>query len=162
MMTTDPPARLLGPGSVLLTGPGVRLALVMAEAVLRSERRNGRAPAAVLVHLAQVLALAAPQDALRLPELLRAAGPEVAHACSAARAEAGLAAAAGSGAPSGRERLSTQEAARVLGITDRGVRWLCQAGRLRAARHPVTGVWAIEATSVTVYRWWRQAREQAA
>jgi hypothetical protein len=161
--TTDPPARLLGPGRVLLTGTGVRLAACMAEAVLRSERRNGRAPAAGLARLAQVLALAAPAEALRLPELLRVAGPEVAYACSAAQAEAELAAAAGRDAPWQRGQAGIAEAAQSLGITRRGARWLCQAGRLRAARNRVTGAWQIDRASIAAYARWREAgRGQAA
>ena len=126
----DPVAWLLPDGRVVLERPGAGQAALAVEAALRSDRRNGRPPGRDLAILAAVLAAAVPQVAAVLPEV---------RGCwSAARAEAGLA----RRAPGGRFWLSSREVAALTGTTDRGVRWACTTGRLRATRTPA-GTWAI-------------------
>jgi hypothetical protein len=138
-MMTDPPAWLLADGRVVLERGGAVLAVLALEAALRSDRRNGRAPGRDLVVLGSVLAAAVPRRAAQLPE--------VQQCWSAVCAEAGLAAQA----PVSRFWLTVPEVARLGGITERGVRWACAAGHVRACRTPA-GRWAIDPASAEEWR----------
>jgi hypothetical protein len=122
----------------MLEPRGVQLVMLAVEVVLRDGRRNGRAPSRDLRDLAAALAVAAPDVAARLPE--------VAKSWSAVSVEAGF----GPGAPARGGWLSVPEAARVCGITDRGVRWACAEGRLHARRTPA-GRWVIDSASAEDY-----------
>lgn len=145
---TDQPAWLLADGRVVLERHGVARAALAVEAALRSDRRNGRPPVRDVAIMAAVLAAAVPQ--------LAAVLPEVQECWSAARAEGGLA----GWAPAGRFWLSSREVASLTGATDRGVRWACTTGRLRATRTPA-GTWAIPPGAVDDWRA-RRARRPAA
>jgi hypothetical protein len=138
-MRADPPAWLLADGRVVLERRGAVLAVLALEAALRSDRRNGRAPGRDLVVLGSVLAAAVPRLAAQLPE--------VQQCWSAGCAEAGLL----PQAPASRFWLTVPEVARLGGITERGVRWACGAGHLRARRTPA-GAWAIDPASIAVWR----------
>jgi hypothetical protein len=138
-MMTDPPAWLLADGRVVLEQRGAVQAILAAEAVLRADRRNGRAPGRDLADLATVLADALPP--------LAAVLPEVQQCWSAMHAEAGLA----PGVPAARFWLPVREVASLTGVTERGVRWACTTGHLRACRTPA-GTWAIDPASVEQWR----------
>ena len=145
----DPPAWLLADGHVVLERRGAVLAALALEAALRSDRRNGRAPGRDLAALAAVLAAAVPPLAAILPEVQRC--------WSAARAEAGLQ----PEAPVSRFWWSVPETARHCGASERGVRWACTAGHLRARRTPA-GRWAIDPASADDWRRARHDRSTAA
>ena len=83
LLMADVPAWLLADGRVVLERRGAVLAVLVLEAALRSDRRNGRALGRDLVVLASVLAAAVPRLAAQLPE--------VQQCWSAVCAEAGLA-----------------------------------------------------------------------
>jgi hypothetical protein len=138
-MMADPPAWLLADGRVVLEQHGAAVAMLALEAALRADRRNGRAPRRDLVVLASVLAAAVPRLAAQLPE--------VQQCRSMACAEAGLV----PEAPVDRFWVTVPEVARLCGITERGVRWACTAGHLRARRTPA-GTWAIDPASIAVWR----------
>ncbi len=127
---------------------GTALAELGRIGVEPAERRNGRPPGRDLAILAAVLAAAVPELATVLPEV---------RGCwSAAGAEAGLA----GRAPAGRFWLSSREVAALTGATDRGVRWACTTGRLRATRTPA-GAWAIHPGGVDEWRARRASRPAA-
>jgi hypothetical protein len=145
---TDPVAWLLPGGCVVLEPRGAAAAALALEAALRADRRNGRPPGRDLAILAAVLAAAVPH--------LAAVLPEVRGCWSAAGAEAELA----RRAPAGRFWLSSREVAALTGATDRGVRWACTTGRLRATRTPA-GTWAIHPGAVNEWRARRASRPAA-
>src|SRR2546421_1021756 len=101
----DPPAWLLAGGRVVLERHGAAQAILAVEAVLRSDRRNGRPPGPDLAGLAAVLAEALPLLAPQLPEERRC--------WSAKHAEAGLVAVA----RLGRFSLPVREVAVITGVT---------------------------------------------
>ena len=145
---TDQPAWLLPDGRMVLEPRGASLCGLAVEAALRADRRNGRPPGRDLAILAAVLAAAVPELATVLPEV---------RGCwSAAGAEAGLA----GRAPAGRFWLSSRQVAALTGATDRGVRWACTTGRLRATRTPA-GTWAIHPGAVDDWRASRASRPAA-
>ena len=121
-------------------------AILAVEAVLRSDRRNGRPPGPDLAGLAPVLAEALPLLAAQLPEVRRC--------WSAKHAEAGLVPVAGPG----RFWLPVREVAAITGATDRGVRWACTAGHVRARQTPA-GRWLIDPVSAEEWRARRGRRE---
>ncbi|HLM96757.1 MAG TPA: helix-turn-helix domain-containing protein [Acidimicrobiales bacterium] len=57
------------------------------------------------------------------------------------------------------ERTTVKEAAKTLGISERGVRLACEAGRLEARK--VGGVWQVDVVSVVAYKTRREARKVA-
>ena len=138
----DSPAWLLADARVVLERRGAVQAALALEAAMRSDRRNGRAPGRDLAILATVLGAAVPSLAAILPEVQRC--------WSAAHAEAGLQ----PEPPVSRFWWSVPETARHCGASERGVRWACTVGRLRAHRTPA-GRWAIDPVSADD---WKRAR----
>jgi excisionase family DNA binding protein len=130
---------------LLLSGEQAETVALVLEYALRTARRNG-APAGRLRDLADVTAVAVPMLAARLPEVLRAAGPETAAAVKAQAARA-----AGNGQAPETAWLGASEAARVADVDARTVRAAAAAGRLAASKDRVTGEWRI--TAADLDRW---------
>jgi hypothetical protein len=126
------------------------------EAALGPAAGNGRALPADVVWTVSRRALAAPVTAARCPHLRAALPPGVLAAvlrAAGAVPVTPLAAPASQEARSGtgREWLTSREAARALGLTVHGARAAARRGRLTAARGP-GGEWRIDPASVTEYR----------
>jgi hypothetical protein len=131
------------------------LTLCAWEAALRAQASNGHPLPADVRWMVERLALAVPVTAARCPRVRAVLPPDVRAAVLRAAAAQGSQALAGRGSQAAVSAaggwLSARDAARVLGITPRGVRAACRRGRLAAARDEA-GVWRIEAASVAAYR----------
>lgn len=139
-MPYDGVALRLGGGRVLL-GPAAVLTVAAAlDAAHRAAHRDGIAAPATFSDLAATVAAEVP----------------AARASVAGRAEVPPAVELPAWGP----ELSTASAARLLGITDRGVRDLASRGSLVARK--VGGVWLVDSTSVASYAAQRRGRSAVA
>jgi len=141
-----------------------RKAAMALERSLELCRMNHQPPDGDLRETAALLAAAVPLTAVNLPLLLRAAGPQVertvkiqARRMAASRLDCDAAGQPGSVTAT----LTTQEAARIAGVTGQAIRAAAKADRFAGARKDaVTGVWRIPVAALeewTEERKWRLA-----
>ncbi len=127
------------------------LSLLAFEAALTAQARNGAGPSADVVYTIGRLALTVPETASRCPAVRAALPPDVLAVVVMAQ----VSAVAGSGMADGGEvravSVGVPAAAVAIGVSERRVRQLCQAGALAAARHPHTGKWRVQADAVEEY-----------
>jgi hypothetical protein len=138
-------------GGVLLEGDEITLAdHLVRKGVEFLQRRNGGVPPRYLA-LRDRLAAEAGREVVAVVTDRGSPGAQ-------ASAVGGSAAASGAVIVSGSRSMTAQEAAALLGITDRAVRNLCQSGDLIARRGPAAR-WAIDAGSAEALAARRKERE---